>query len=95
MAAFWPALFFIFIAEMGDKTQLVSLAFATRYSALTVLGGVFVATLGVHLVSAGIGAALGLALPLLWIQVLAGLAFLGFGLWTLRGDTLARIIHRG
>ncbi len=88
MVAFWQALGIIFLAEMGDKTQLVSLALAARYGAPVVLGGVFAATLAVHLFSVAIGEALGLALPLTWIQVLAGLAFIGFGLWTLRGDTV-------
>ena len=88
MAAFWQSLFVILIAEMGDKTQLVSLALATRYGAPTVLGGVFAATLAVHLFSVAIGELLGLTLPLFWIHLLAGAAFIGFGLWTLRGDTL-------
>src|SRR5207248_6986614 len=88
MAAFVQSLLVIFLAEMGDKTQLVSLAFATRYRPRTVLGGIFVATLAVHLFSVAIGELLGLALPLFWIHLLAGLAFIGFGLWTLRGDTL-------
>jgi Ca2+/H+ antiporter, TMEM165/GDT1 family len=88
MAAFWQSLFVILLAEIGDKTQLVSLALASRYGAWTVLGGVFAATLAVHLFSVGIGEVLGLALPLFWIHILAGLAFIGFGVWTLRGDTL-------
>jgi putative Ca2+/H+ antiporter (TMEM165/GDT1 family) len=88
VAAFWQSLALVFIAEMGDKTQLVSLAFASRYGALTVLGGVFVATLAVHLFSVALGELLGLALPLFWINLAAGVAFIGFGLWTLRGDTL-------
>src|SRR5215212_1020472 len=88
MSAFFIALFFVFIAEMGDKTQLVTLAFATRYRATTVLAGVFIATLLVHLFSVGLGEVLGIALPLFWIKILAGLAFIGFGLWTLRGDKL-------
>jgi putative Ca2+/H+ antiporter (TMEM165/GDT1 family) len=37
MTAFWIALFFVLIAEMGDKTQLVALAFATRYRTITVI----------------------------------------------------------
>jgi putative Ca2+/H+ antiporter (TMEM165/GDT1 family) len=49
MVAFWQSLLFIALAEMGDKTQLVALAFATRFSARLVLGAIFVATLIVHL----------------------------------------------
>ncbi|HEX2909900.1 MAG TPA: TMEM165/GDT1 family protein [Chloroflexia bacterium] len=88
MTAFLIALFFVFIAELGDKTQLVALAFATRYRPMLVLGGVFVATLLVHLFSVLVGEVLGLALPVFWIKLLAGLAFIGFGIWTLRGDKL-------
>lgn len=88
MVAFWQSLIFILAAEMGDKTQLVALTFATRYSARTVLAAVFVATLLVHLFSVAIGEWLGLMLPTFWLSIAAGLAFIGFGLWTLRGDTL-------
>lgn len=89
LAPFWVALLFVAIAEMGDKTQLVALAFATRFPATIVLAGVFVATLAVHLFSVAIGEAAGLALPVFWINLLAGLSFIAFGIWTLRGDTLA------
>src|SRR5947209_7001657 len=82
------SLFLVFAAEMGDKTQLVALAFATRYATRTVLVGVFAATLLVHLLSVGIGEVLGLTVPLFWVQALSGLAFIVFGLWTLRGDKL-------
>jgi putative Ca2+/H+ antiporter (TMEM165/GDT1 family) len=82
------SLFFVFAAEMGDKTQLVALAFATRYATQTVLLGVFGATLLVHLFSVGLGEIVGLTIPVFWVQVLAGGAFIAFGLWTLRGDEL-------
>ena len=88
MLAFLQSLVLIALAEMGDKTQLVALAFATRFSARVVLAGVFVATLVVHLFSVAIGEALGLMLPTFWLTLAAGAAFIGFGLWTLRGDTL-------
>ncbi len=78
----------IFVAELGDKSQLMAMTFATRYRFWTVLAGITVATLLVHLVSVGIGRVLGDALPFAWINLLAGLAFIGFGLWTLRGDEL-------
>jgi Ca2+/H+ antiporter, TMEM165/GDT1 family len=85
--AFWHSTFFIAAAEMGDKSQLVALAYATRYSWKVALAGVTVATLLVHLGSVLLGEALGAALPTFWIQLAAGLAFIGFGAWTLRGDS--------
>ena len=93
MTAFWISLIYVLVAEMGDKTQLVALAFATRFKASTVLVGVFLATLLIHLFSVFIGEAAGMALPVFWIKLLAGLAFIGFGLWTLRGDEIDDIVE--
>ena len=87
MDAFWQATFLIALAEMGDKSQLVSLAFATRYSWKIAIAGVTVATLVVHLFSVLLGEVLGQTLPATWIQLASGLAFVFFALWTLRGDT--------
>jgi putative Ca2+/H+ antiporter (TMEM165/GDT1 family) len=78
----------VFLAELGDKSQLMALAFATRYRAMTVLLAVTVATLLVHAGSVLLGSVFALALPTNVIQVVAGLAFFGFAAWTLRGDTL-------
>jgi putative Ca2+/H+ antiporter (TMEM165/GDT1 family) len=79
----------IFVAELGDKSQLMALAFATRYRALPVLVGITIATAVVHLVSVGIGAGLGATLPTNWITLAAGIAFFGFAAWTVRGDQLS------
>jgi putative Ca2+/H+ antiporter (TMEM165/GDT1 family) len=79
----------IFVAELGDKSQLMALTFATRFRPWPVLAGITVATAVVHLVSVGIGYGLGAALPTGWISLVAGLAFLIFGAWTLRGDALS------
>jgi len=78
----------IFVAELGDKSQLMALAFAARYKPLPILVGITVATAVVHAISVGVGYGLGAALPTDWISLVAGLAFLAFGAWTLRGDVL-------
>ena len=78
----------IFVAELGDKSQLMALTFATRFKVWPVLIGITVATAVVHLVSVAVGYGLGATLPTGWIALIAGLAFLGFGAWTLRGDSL-------
>ncbi|HET9900349.1 MAG TPA: TMEM165/GDT1 family protein [Actinomycetes bacterium] len=79
----------VFIAELGDKSQLMALTFATRFRALPVLIGITVATAVVHAGSVAIGGGLGASLPTTAISVLAALAFFGFAAWTLRGDTLS------
>lgn len=88
MDAFWLSLVMIFLAELGDKTQLVALTLATCYNTKTVLWGIFWATLAIHVFSAGIGWFLGERLPADWIGFIAGAAFVIFGFWTLRGDHL-------
>jgi len=79
---------FVVLAEMGDKTQLLGMAFATRYKARVVLAGVLVATLLNHLLAVALGDYLTNFIPLRQIQLIAALSFIVFGLWTLRGDTL-------
>jgi putative Ca2+/H+ antiporter (TMEM165/GDT1 family) len=78
----------IFVAELGDKSQLMALTFATRFRPLAVLTGITIATAAVHAVSVLIGAVVGAQMPTRAINIVAGIAFLGFAVWTLRGDEL-------
>jgi putative Ca2+/H+ antiporter (TMEM165/GDT1 family) len=78
----------IFVAELGDKSQLMALTFATRFRTMPVLVGITIATAVVHLVSVAVGYGLGAALPTAWISLVAAVAFFAFGAWTLRGDKL-------
>ncbi|MDA2813583.1 TMEM165/GDT1 family protein [Nocardiopsis sp. RSe5-2] len=84
----------VFLAEMGDKTQLVALSLATRYRWWTVLAGITAATVAVHGLSVLLAEILGLAIPTDWVTLVAGIAFLGFGLWTLRGDEMTEADER-
>ncbi|MCE5324463.1 TMEM165/GDT1 family protein [bacterium] len=88
MSAFWVSLAGVFGLEMGDKTQLVALCLASRYNTRVTLAGIFSATLVVHVFSVLLGGGVGKLMPPEWVQFAAGLAFIGFGLWTLRGDSL-------
>ena len=76
----------VFIAEFGDKSQLLILAFATRYPAGPVIAGLVVAAALIQGVSVLVGAAVGAFLPGAVVCIVAGLAFLGVALWTLRGE---------
>ncbi|WP_404352094.1 TMEM165/GDT1 family protein [Phycicoccus jejuensis] len=90
MYAFLLSTAVIFVAELGDKSQLMAMTFATRYRVRDVLIGITAATAIVHLVSVGIGAAVGSAFEQYQgtISIVAGVAFLVFAAWTLRGDEL-------
>lgn len=76
----------IFVAEFGDKSQLLILAFATRYAARPVILGVILAASIIQGVSVGVGAFVGAALPATAVAVVSGIAFLVVAAWTLRGE---------
>ena len=88
LSAFILSTAVIFVAELGDKSQLVALWFATRHRWWVVIAGVTAATLLVHLGSVAIGRALDDVLPRQVLYAIVGLSFFGFAWWSIRGDTL-------
>ncbi|MBX7450928.1 TMEM165/GDT1 family protein [Mycolicibacterium sp. 3033] len=78
----------IFVAELGDKSQLMAMMFALRYRWWVVLSAILAATTAVHVLSVAIGHYLGAALPTHLLGLIAGAMFVVFGVWTLRGDSL-------
>jgi len=87
MVSFFSSLALIFIAELGDKTQLLALSFAAKYKPAKVIFGVLIGTLVVHLFSVIIGEKLTSFIPEILLKIIIGLSFVGFGIWTLRGDS--------
>jgi putative Ca2+/H+ antiporter (TMEM165/GDT1 family) len=88
MNAFLASLIFVVLAEMGDKTQLLAMAFACKFRWQTVMWGVFVATAANHLAAAAAGNYLAAVMPMGYITIAAAASFIVFGLWTIRGDSL-------
>lgn len=88
MSAFFLSTALIFVAELGDKSQLVALWFATRHRWWLVLAGVSAATLVVHLGSVAIGRTFDELLPESALLVIVGLSFFFFAAWSVRGDSL-------
>lgn len=73
----------IFIAEMGDKTQLLLVAMAGKYKISQILTGTWLATVVLNLLAVAVGAALGSYLDMRLIKLAAGLAFFWFAYSTL------------
>lgn len=83
---FLVALVLIMVGELADKSQLLALLLATRYKAWQVITGIFIATFVVHFFTTLVGQLMGAAIPQGVIPWVTGVLFIGFGIWTLRGD---------
>ncbi len=85
MESLFAALGVVFVAELGDKTQLVALGFGARHRLAPVLAGVVAAYMATNLLSVVVGGLLGATLPTRAIGLAGGVLFLGFAAWTLWG----------
>jgi Ca2+/H+ antiporter, TMEM165/GDT1 family len=89
MESFLVSLSTVAIAEMGDRTQLLSLMLATQYrKPWPILLGVFCATLANHAIAGLIGAHLGRFLTPTLLDGIVGASMIGMALWTLEPDKL-------
>lgn len=86
MVIFLTVLATIFIAEMGDKTQLLLVAMAGKYKIPHILTGTWLATIVLNLLAVGLGAALGNYLDMRVIKTVAGIAFFWFAYGALRDE---------
>ena len=74
----------VFLAELGDKTQLVALTLGGRHPAGRVMLVLGVAIALLQTISVTLGALVSQALPDRAIAIGAGVLFLGFAVWTWR-----------
>ncbi len=79
LEAFLTAFSLIFIAELGDKTQLTILMLATRGNAIRVLIGAMMAFTLISTLSVFLGNFLSLFLPVPLLKLIAGTAFILIG----------------
>jgi putative Ca2+/H+ antiporter (TMEM165/GDT1 family) len=87
MKAYGLVFLSVFLAELGDKTQLATVLFASDRALNR--WGVLAAAAGALLLSAalavGVGTWLGTALPVRQLRIAAALVFIALGVWLLRG----------
>jgi putative Ca2+/H+ antiporter (TMEM165/GDT1 family) len=70
----------VFVAELGDKTQLLALDFGARYSLRTVAIGLAIGYGAANIVATVVGGVLGAALPDRPIQIVGGFIFFVFAI---------------
>src|SRR3954468_16650414 len=89
MEAFWVSTGIVALAEMGDKTQLLSLVLAARFrKPWPVVAGIFVATLVNHGLAGAAGAWLTTVLGPQVLRWILGASFLAMAAWMMVPDKL-------
>ncbi len=83
MLDFVYAFILIFIAEMGDKTQILAMDFATRYKSRQILSGLALGATLNHGMAILIGLVFARIIPSEPLQLITGLLYIAFGLLSL------------
>jgi len=87
MEALWISTAIVAVAEIGDKTQLLAIMLAARFKRpLTILAGIFAATLLNHALAATAGYWLAQWLSGRTFQLVVGAAFVAMAAWALIPD---------
>ncbi|MCM0613985.1 TMEM165/GDT1 family protein [Marinobacter sediminum] len=87
MDAFLASTVAVAIAEIGDKTQLLSLFLVARYAKrLPIILGIFVATVLNHALSAWLGAWVARFIPETWLPWILAVSFVAIAAWLLIPD---------
>ena len=90
MEAILASFALVFLAEMGDKTQLLAFSLAARFKKpWPILAGILVATLFNHALAAAVGTWVSTHVPAKILGLVLGLGFIAFAIWTLIPDTHA------
>jgi putative Ca2+/H+ antiporter (TMEM165/GDT1 family) len=89
LEAFLVSISTVAIAEMGDRTQLLSLMLAAHYRRpWPILAGVLCATLANHFLAGLLGVRLARFLTPALLDAAVGISLIGMALWALKPDTL-------
>jgi putative Ca2+/H+ antiporter (TMEM165/GDT1 family) len=90
MEAFFVSLTTVAIAEIGDRTQLLSLALAAHYrKPFPIIAGIFLATVANHAVAGLLGAWFGRLLTPTLLDLMVGASMVAMAIWVLHADKLS------
>ena len=89
MEAFLISLSSVAVAEIGDRTQLLSLALAAHYrKPWPIILGILIATIANHAIAGVLGVWLGQLLTPTVLDLAVGISMVAMAVWVLRADTL-------
>ena len=83
---FLKAFCLVFIAEIGDKSQILAMTLATKYKAIHVVEGILVGIVLNHLLAIVVGIYISNIIPIKMLQIIAGVLFITFGFIAFKAD---------
>jgi len=87
--AFLTSTSIVAVAEMGDKTQLLSFVLAARFrKPWPIVLGILLATLANHFLAGAVGAWIASLVSPVTLKWIVAISFFAFGLWALKPDEL-------
>lgn len=99
MQAFLVSVSTVAIAEMGDRTQLLSMLLAARFrKPWPIIAGIFIATIANHALAALVGVEFAKYLTPFVLNLVVGVSLIGMAIWTLIPDKIdedAKLGKRG
>ena len=89
MESFFLSTSIVALAEMGDKTQLLSFVLAAKLKhRIPIIMGIFFATLANHFFAGFVGAWIASLMSPNTVKWIVAISFFAFGLWALKPDKL-------
>jgi putative Ca2+/H+ antiporter (TMEM165/GDT1 family) len=87
LQAYFISLLLVALAEIGDRTQLLTLLLSSRFRRpWPIIAGIFVATVASHLLAAFAGFYLSSLLTAVWFKYAVAFSFIAMALWALVPD---------
>ncbi|MBU0687525.1 MAG: TMEM165/GDT1 family protein [Candidatus Margulisbacteria bacterium] len=83
MATFLISFLLIGLSELADKTQLLTLAFVTKYPFYMVAPAVLIAVAALQLIAVFFGKFIFALVDPVYVSLIAGAFFVAFGIWSL------------
>lgn len=73
----------VFLAEIGDKSQLITISLASKYDGTKVFAGIFSGIAIITILGLMVGTLIFRYIPLIYVKMLASIIFISFGAYTL------------
>jgi len=81
----------VFVAEMGDKSQLITISLASKYENKTVFLGIFSGIVVITILAVALGSIVFQFISISYLKIVASIIFISFGIYILFSQEKAKV----